>query len=454
MKHLLIVDDDKTNLTMARNALSDTFKVTAVVSGEQALRFLTSNIPDLILLDINMPEMDGFEVMEKIRGQEPLKNIPIVFLTADSESETESRCLGTGAVDFIAKPFVPLVMRSRISRILELEELRRSLANELEVKSREVTEMKNRTSRDPLTGLRDRSYTENAVNASIASGSQGALLMIDMDNFKSVNDVYGHMAGDGTLRMFADILVKNSSEGDILCRLGGDEFIMYISDGSSKDELRATAQSVIDEFRECIGNAGYETDTSVSIGISVSPDDGADFNSLYSAADKALYLVKQNGKNSYHFYSEQKADENKRTGNLVDISFISEYLSRADANNGSYVLNLESFHHVYNFIRRIVERNSSVVQTILFTVSFEPGESSDFEPVLDALEKAVFTSLRRVDVSTRYSGRQVMVVLMDLDRQNCELIAGRITENFRSLYSGPEVSISYEIERLEGKNSR
>jgi len=95
-----------------------------------------------------------------------------------------------------------------------------------------------------------------------------------------------------------------------------------------------------------------------------------------------------------------------------------------------------------------------VVQTILFTVSFDPGERSHFEPVLDALEKAVFTSLRRVDVSTRYSGRQVMVVLMDLDRQNCELIAGRITENFRSLYSGPEVSISYEIERLEGKNSR
>ena len=89
MKHLLIVDDDKTNLTMARNALSDVYKITAVLSGEQALRFLNANIPDLILLDINMPEMDGFEVMNAIRQDDRLQYVPVIFLTADTEPETE-----------------------------------------------------------------------------------------------------------------------------------------------------------------------------------------------------------------------------------------------------------------------------------------------------------------------------------------------------------------------------
>ncbi len=139
MKHILIVDDNKTSLASAKSALNNIYKITAVTSGAQALKFLESNVCDIILLDINMPEMDGFEVMKKIRMNKAYDDISIIFLTADSDPETESRCLEEGAVDFIAKPFVLNVMRSRISRILELADLRKNLAEKLEERTQHIS---------------------------------------------------------------------------------------------------------------------------------------------------------------------------------------------------------------------------------------------------------------------------------------------------------------------------
>ncbi len=139
MKHILIVDDNKTSLSSAKSALNDTYKVTAVTSGAQALKFLEKNQCDIILLDINMPEMDGFEVMKKIHENSESADIPIIFLTADNDAETESRCLEEGASDFIAKPFVLNVMRSRISRILELNDLRKNLAEKLDERTQHIS---------------------------------------------------------------------------------------------------------------------------------------------------------------------------------------------------------------------------------------------------------------------------------------------------------------------------
>ena len=138
MYHILIVDDDKTSLAAAKNVLSEFYKVTAVTSGAQALKFLQNNSCDLILLDINMPEMDGFEVMTRIHDNPERKDIPIVFLTADNDPQTESLCLERGAMDFITKPFVVNVMISRICRILELEDLRKGLAVRIEEQTRHI----------------------------------------------------------------------------------------------------------------------------------------------------------------------------------------------------------------------------------------------------------------------------------------------------------------------------
>lgn len=138
MKHILVVDDNKTNLTLVKNELSEKYQVTPVISGFQALKFLEKKLPDLILLDLSMPEMDGRETMRRIREKEEWAKIPIIFLTADNTPETEEQCLADGADDFIAKPFVPQVMRRRVERILELYELRNDLEIRLELKKRQV----------------------------------------------------------------------------------------------------------------------------------------------------------------------------------------------------------------------------------------------------------------------------------------------------------------------------
>lgn len=126
-KVILVVDDDRTNLIMAEKLLGNEYQIISVTSGEQALKFLSKRKPDLILLDINMPEMDGFEVMRTIKGNDAWEKIPVIFLTADRDADTEVECLEMGAVDFVGKPFEPEIMRNRIRRTLEIEEYRKDL---------------------------------------------------------------------------------------------------------------------------------------------------------------------------------------------------------------------------------------------------------------------------------------------------------------------------------------
>ncbi|MBQ7783712.1 MAG: diguanylate cyclase [Oscillospiraceae bacterium] len=452
MKHILIVDDNKANLASARVVLSDTYKITAVTMGSQALKFLENNTCDLILLDINMPEMDGFEVLEKIRQIEKCEMLPIIFLTADNDPETENRCLEAGALDFIAKPFVASVMRLRIGRILELEDMRRKLADKLEQKIREVTDIKSKSQQDALTGLWNRAYTEAAVNDIISKGEHGALFMIDMDNFKAINDNYGHIEGDNTLKMFADTMRKFSKEGDVLCRIGGDEFVMFVKGAASKAEIGNLAGDVISDLCYKIEEKKYETNSSVSIGIAQVPDDGSDFTTIYNAADKALYYVKQNGKNSYHFFSEQRENEQNRAGNLVDLKYLREVMSRADSGKGAYQLELDSFHHVYNFIRRFVERSGRDVQTLLFTLNTDGKsvvEQEETDIALEMMELAIYKSLRRVDVSTRYSSKQIIVILMDANEDNGKLVANRIIDCFNKLYTNKKIFFEYGIAQMD-----
>lgn len=452
MKNIMIIDDDKLNLATARKVLSDEYKVIPAIKGTQALTYLKSGDCDMILLDINMPEMDGFEVLKRIREMEHCKDTPVIFLTADNDSETETRCFKEGAIDYITKPFVPEVMRSRVGRALELEELRCSLARRLEQKTREISDMKCKSCQDALTGLWNRAYTEETINAMIAQGVKGALMMIDLDNFKAINDNYGHIAGDRTLKMFADTLRSFAGENDVLCRIGGDEFVVFMKDITSKSEIGSRATDIIYDLCNKLEQCRFETNSSVSIGIAQTPEDGLEFNKLYNSADKALYYVKQNGKNSYHFFSDKLQTEKNRGKRNVDLNYLREFMNRADSGKGAYSLDFESFQHVYHFIRRFVERSKRDVQTLLFTVTEDGVQDLDVtetEIALEQLEKAICMSLRRSDVSTRYSSKQLIVILMDANEENGDMVAGRILKCFWELYTGGNIQIDYDIACME-----
>lgn len=451
MKHILIVDDDKMNLLMAKEALCDLYKITAVTKGSEAIKFLERNTCDLILLDINMPEMDGFEVMSKIKEMEQVKNIPIIFLTADNEASVESRCLEEGAQDFIAKPFVKQVVISRIGRIIELEELRASLEDKLEKKTQEVIDITNKSQKDVLTGLWNRTYIERVVDRDLSEGNNSAIFMIDLDNFKSINDTFGHVAGDNTLKMFAETLEKYAEEKDVLCRIGGDEFVVYIGEAVSKEKLANKANDIIIDLATKLDKCGY-INCSVSIGIAVYPSDGGDFSTLYNAADKALYHVKFNGKNSYHFYSDAKKVDSDRSENTIDLEYIKELMERADnAGEGNYNLDFDNLHHIYNFLKRFVKRSSKEIHAVLFTAVTEDDgliENEELEEAMKALEEAICISLRSADISTRYSNKQMMVILLDANKENSRMVVDRILSNYHLGYKGDKVHFSYGIAEM------
>ena len=445
MKTILIIDDNKLNLTTAKTVLRSEYRVISVMRGQQALTFLADNACDLVLLDISMPEMDGFEVLENIRRIEHCRNLPVIFLTASSDVETETRCFEAGAVDFITKPFVPDVMRSRIDRILELEELRRNLALQLQQKTHEVSVIRDMARQDALTGLWNRIYTERVVTELLEQGVSGTLMMLDIDNFKSVNDTYGHAVGDEMLQMIADTLRSCTGDGDVLCRIGGDEFMVFLNGMRTKAQIRERAADIVTQVRTRTEELGIEVNTSVSIGITQAPEDGNEFMSLYSCADKALYYVKRNGKNSFHFYGSSLVYGDEQA---VDLQYLHELLGRADTGKGAYQLNVESFQYVFNFIRRFIDQSKPEVMTLLFTLS----ETED-AIAMEILEKTAGSILRRSDVLTRYSGRQLLVVLPYATDADASTYAERIIENFETLYTGNPVRIDYAISGMGSRSA-
>ena len=334
--------------------------------------------------------------------------------------------------------------------ILELEVARKTLALRLDEKIKETSELKSIARKDTLTGLWNRTYTEEKVEEILRTSKQGALFMMDLDNFKGINDRYGHIAGDACLKTFADTIVQNVGEEDIVCRIGGDEFMVFIVGSDTRHALEICAASIIARMGEYFAREKFDTNSSVSIGIAEFPSDGNDFGSLYSAADKALYHVKQNGKNAFHFYGDQKQAEKARAGRNIDIGYLRDIMKRTDPDQGAYQVDYDNFHFIYNFIRRTVERSDKDVQTVLFTLKEDvAGNQSlqDVEDAIGALESAVFRSLRRVDVSARYSARQFVVVLMDTDEEHGRIVVERILAKYRCIYDG-QLDFSYDIVKM------
>ena len=429
MKHILIVDDSKTNLIMARQELKEDYEVTPVISGEQAIHFLEKRIPDLILLDIAMPVMDGKETLKKIKSNPEWSSIPVIFLTSDESPETEAECLRLGAEDYIRKPFVSKVMKTRIERVISVHSTAKNMID--------------MASRDALTGLYNRKNTEEMIEKVIEEETPGMMFMIDLDNFKTINDNMGHAEGDRVIRMFADILRQHARKGDIVCRLGGDEFILFLVGVNDRKIAADRAKSVLVAMKEKIAELDYPNNCSVSVGIAIYPQDGDSFQTLYNHADKALYLVKKNGKNAYRFYSDEEDGDEILPSSLANICYLIE--GRQDYTNGVFNVMYDEFRFIFNFISRYASRNKRPVQIMLFTLQCEPGENKDrVMRSMDALESAAAVCLRMVDVGNRFSDKQYVVILLDADRENAKQVAMRVISKYEIIKPADGLRLQYE----------
>lgn len=445
-KHILIVDDVTTNLKLAAEVLQETYKLSMAKSGQQAIQFLEKAKPDLILLDIRMPEMDGYQTLEIIKANPATANIPVVFLTVDDQRESEIKGLKMGAMDFILKPFEPEVMLSRIDKILQIEDLRKNLS----ISAR----------KDVLTGLWNRKHLEDEVERYLDENGQKAVFMImDIDNFKQVNDTHGHIMGDAVLECIGNILKNSVGPRDIAARIGGDEFAVFLKGDYSDEEIKEYCKmlfaQVENEMEEIVGSKDVVT---MSIGVSQVPVDAYDFLGLYSKADKALYYVKQNGKNDYHFFRQKEEEpqikEAEVENSSVDMEKLEQFVTERNEAGGAYRVEYEGFKHIYHFVSRGLGRNGQTVQMALFTLNYIKSMGITPEilhKAMKELERAIIVSLRQGDVTTQYSSFQYVVLLMNASEENGEKVVQRILDTWEQMNEYSGIQLDYAIKQVEAR---
>ncbi len=284
---ILVVDDDEYIRELMSVLLAEFGAVELAESGLEALQKVESLSPDLIVLDVQMPDMDGYETCKRLKANEKTSAIPVVFITANNTNEAEESGLEIGAADFVRKPISPSIVNLRISNILKLQTATRKL---------EVL-----ASTDPLTGAYNRRHFMEAGNNELLRSRRYkhtfTVLMLDIDHFKAVNDTHGHDIGDIALKETVSVIQEGLRGEDTLGRLGGEEFAVILPEtGKSKGSLLA------ERIRVSISKIIVETPTvpltfTMSIGISEGMDTDTDIEDALKRADDALYQAKEGGRN-------------------------------------------------------------------------------------------------------------------------------------------------------------
>ncbi len=668
---LLAVDTTRTTLRYIESILGDSYYVSTAQSGMEALDAAKAELPDLIMMNVNMSGMNGFEVLEYLKEDEETKDIPVVLVVDEKNNEIELRGLQAGAMDFITMPFDPEIMKTRLGHVLELATMRHRLEDEIEKQQQKISNMsiqsmmtiaqtvdakdryakghsvrvalyskaiakamgwsdedidnlyytallhdigkiaiedsilnkagalteeefenvkrhiyvgaeivkntnfipgvidgvyyhherydgtgyvgiegekipktariiavadayeamnadrsfrrkytkekameelvinrgtqfdpevvdvfmklleegfeldesavekvlvesenegeagallrqvfnesakeaQNELEKDSLTGFLNRRYFEEKINNyMLKPKASGAFFMMDLDNFKAVNDTYGHAAGDNLILAFAEVLRKNVRERDYVCRIGGDEFAIFYPEMDREHVIRDRAENIIEMFKQEKIAMGYRN-CSVSIGImtKLPNNEYMDCNELYQAADKALYHVKNNGKDDYHFYSFMPHDE--QASDLIqkplDLKQLMHQIAERKYHQGAYSVEYDRFSYIYQFIARNVERSKQQVQIILFTmVSEDESNRNKLEDSLMLLETAIVRSLRRGDVTTQFSPTQQIVILMGTNPENGRLVAERIAQKYRDLAGKNALRVVYDLREV------
>jgi diguanylate cyclase (GGDEF)-like protein len=286
-QRILIIDDEKSVRQVLSTFLSDLADVELAVSGEEGLAFARENPPDIILLDIALPEMDGYEVCKQLKQAPETSRIPVIFITGKDSSDDEERGLELGAVDFIVKPLYPSIVRFRVTNVLRLRQINR--------------ELEHLAATDPLTGANNRrqfmQVTQNELLRSRRYEHPLTILMIDIDHFKSINDEYGHGTGDEALKMAVGIFQHALRAEDTLGRIGGEEFAAVLPETDIRN-----AVVLAERLREAISKEELDTPDgklsfTVSIGASEINADDEDVQEILKRADELLYKAKESGRN-------------------------------------------------------------------------------------------------------------------------------------------------------------
>jgi len=339
--NVLIVDDSKVIRSAIREILElGNIQVTEASNGKEALELVYNNAPDLVLLDVVMPGMDGIAVLKTLRKSYSKMQLPVVLVTSLGSSSEIVQALDFGANDYVTKPVDFDVLWARVSnqlmqkqtaeylrlaqnnlekqikqRTAELNNSNQQLKKEIGVRLLAEGQLQKQANYDELTGLPNRSLATDRLYQTLLKSRrhhlQPCLAFLDLDNFKYINDTFGHAAGDELLREASRRLSDCARESDTVARLGGDEFLLILEDDrTDKNQQRETGirhigERIIESFSKPFVIEGHELNVTASLGFAIYPKDGDDSNKLMRHADVAMYRSKNEGKNTFCFYSPE-----------------------------------------------------------------------------------------------------------------------------------------------------
>jgi len=284
---ILVIDDaDDIHRLLKKKLEDEGYEVCSAYGGQEGIDSARRSLPSLILLDLTMPDVDGFEVLRDLKGDEATMHAPIILLSGSNETQDIIMGLELGAADFVKKPFDFAELRARVRSAIRIHKLLGLLAQRAQI--------------DGLTGLWNRAYFDSRLESELSEASRtGAplsLAMCDIDHFKAINDLYGHPAGDAVLEGFARLLIEELRKHDVACRYGGEEFAVIFANTSESDAAR-----VLERIRERLEKQVWpnhpERSVTASFGLASADPTALDANALVGQADGALYRAKANGRN-------------------------------------------------------------------------------------------------------------------------------------------------------------
>ncbi|CAN5476721.1 hypothetical protein BH11PSE11_BH11PSE11_21340 [soil metagenome] len=304
---ILMVDDNADSLFLLSELLA--FKgytqVTATTDPSQVCRMHAENDYDLILLDMHMPDLSGIDVMNHLWETEKEGFLPVLAITGDTRFKLSA--LEAGARDFITKPYDLAELDMRMRNSIEVRLLYKAMAMQSRVQEE-------RALHDPLTGLPNRRLLADRIETAMQTARRHhqmvAILYLDLDGFKRINDEYGHACGDVLLKEIATRLLQVTRQGDTVARIGGDEFIMILPEIGRFDDVVRPASTVLNALGAPVNLGGNIVNITGSVGIAFYPNDAEEPEALLARADEALYCAKNSGKNRFHFATLQNLDKN------------------------------------------------------------------------------------------------------------------------------------------------
>ncbi|MCK0506626.1 GGDEF domain-containing response regulator [Aromatoleum anaerobium] len=291
LPRVLIVDDERSNINILGNLLAPDYEVVVAIDGASALRRArAATPPDIILLDVMMPDMNGYDVCRLLKADAATRDIPVIFITSMGEEDNEAYGLDIGAVDYVAKPFSPAILKRRIQTHVELKRLR--------------DHYQHLSATDPLTGIANRRRFDEAYAAAWQSALRRheplALIMLDVDRFKAYNDHYGHPAGDRCLQRVARALHGSLVRADdLLARYGGEEFVCLLpaTDLAGGEAVARRLHRAVRELDLPHEHPEVAGRVSISVGVAVAwPAAGGEPERLVAEADLRLYEAKAGGR--------------------------------------------------------------------------------------------------------------------------------------------------------------